>query len=183
MKSSTFDPASCPMHLLFGVLRIFGTLMAWNRRQSHDCSELFWLPRFPSRGRLAARTDTWHCPFSRDWKWRRQILWIQCTLHIGLFQWRVNRYIYRHILIICYLNVRQNQRVKTLQKHTYRCTKNSNLNICLISEEKVYSNTGNTCSFENQIKSSRKEKNPIRTYAFSVHIIEWDEVKTGCRLV
>jgi hypothetical protein len=29
------------LHLLFGVLRIFGTLMEWNRRESHDCSELF----------------------------------------------------------------------------------------------------------------------------------------------
>jgi hypothetical protein len=38
------------LHLLFEVLRIFGTLMEWNRRQSHDCSELFWLPRFSSRG-------------------------------------------------------------------------------------------------------------------------------------
>jgi hypothetical protein len=28
-------------HLQFGVLRIFGTLMEWNRRQSHDCSGLF----------------------------------------------------------------------------------------------------------------------------------------------
>jgi hypothetical protein len=26
------------------------TLIEWNRRQSHDCSELFWLPRCSSRG-------------------------------------------------------------------------------------------------------------------------------------
>jgi hypothetical protein len=65
------------LHLLFGVLRIFGTLMEWNRRESHDCSELFWLG--------TARTDTWHCPFSRDWKWRRHILCIQCTLYRALF--------------------------------------------------------------------------------------------------
>jgi hypothetical protein len=38
------------LHLLFGVLRNFGTLMEWNRKQSHDCSELFLLPRFSSRG-------------------------------------------------------------------------------------------------------------------------------------
>ena len=31
------------LHLLFGVLWIFGTLMEWNRTRSHDCSELFWL--------------------------------------------------------------------------------------------------------------------------------------------
>ena len=41
----------------------------------------------------AARTDAWHCPFSRDWKWRRHILCIQCTLYRALF-WRVNRYAY-----------------------------------------------------------------------------------------
>ena len=36
----------------------------WNRTESHDCSELFWLPRFSSWG----SQNTWHCPFSRDWK-------------------------------------------------------------------------------------------------------------------
>ena len=30
------------LHLLFGVLRIFRTLMEWNRTISHDCTELFW---------------------------------------------------------------------------------------------------------------------------------------------
>ena len=40
------------LHLLFGVLRIFGTLMEWNRRQSHDCSD------YPDFRVGAARTDT-----------------------------------------------------------------------------------------------------------------------------
>jgi hypothetical protein len=30
------------LHLLFGVLRIFGTVMEWNRRESHDCSSQVW---------------------------------------------------------------------------------------------------------------------------------------------
>jgi hypothetical protein len=77
------------LHLLFGVLWIFGTVMEWNRRESHsilNCSDYLDF-------RVgAARTDTWHCPFSRDWKWRRHILCIQCTLYRALF-WRVNCYI------------------------------------------------------------------------------------------
>ena len=74
------------LHLLFGVLQIFGTLMEWNRRESHDCSD------YPDFRVGAARTDTWHCLFSCDWKWRRHILCIQYTLYKALF-WRVNRYI------------------------------------------------------------------------------------------
>jgi hypothetical protein len=58
----------------------------WNRRESHDCSD------YPDFRVGAARTDTWHCLFSRDWKWRRHILCIQCKLYRALF-WRVNRYI------------------------------------------------------------------------------------------
>ena len=60
--------------------------LEWNRRQSHDCSN------YPDFRVGAARTDTWHCPFSHDWKWRRHILRIQCTLHRALF-WRVNMYL------------------------------------------------------------------------------------------
>jgi hypothetical protein len=48
------------LHLLFGVLRILGTLMEWNRRQSHDCSELFWLHQFSSRGRQNRTRHTAH---------------------------------------------------------------------------------------------------------------------------
>jgi hypothetical protein len=61
------------LHLLFGVLRIFGTLMEWNRRESEQ------------KRVGAVRTDTWHCLFPRDCKWRRQILCIQCTLHCSAF--------------------------------------------------------------------------------------------------
>jgi hypothetical protein len=50
---------------------------------------LFWHPDFRVG---AARTDTWHCLFPRDWKWRRHILCIQRTLYRALF-WRINRYI------------------------------------------------------------------------------------------
>jgi hypothetical protein len=35
------EAASKLLHLLFGVLRISGTLMEWNRRNSQDCPELF----------------------------------------------------------------------------------------------------------------------------------------------
>ena len=77
------------LHLLFGVLRIFGTLMN-GTEDSHmtvlNCSD------YPDFRVGAARTDTWHCLFSRDWKWTRHILCIQCTLYRALF-WRVNRYI------------------------------------------------------------------------------------------
>jgi hypothetical protein len=53
----------------------------WNGTEdSHmtvlNCSD------YPDFRVVAARTDTCHCPFSRDWKWRRHIiLCIQCTLH------------------------------------------------------------------------------------------------------
>jgi hypothetical protein len=103
------------LYLLFEVLQIIGTLMEWNRIESHDCSELFWLLQFSSRGsqnrHLTLPIFTWL-------EMRRHILCIQCTLHWVLF-WRVNRYIstYTYYMVVN-ARVGQNQRVKTLQKHT-----------------------------------------------------------------
>jgi hypothetical protein len=80
------------------------SIYTWVEMGSITCSVLFWLPTtrklmtvlncsdYPDFRVGAARTDTWHCLFSRDWKWRRDILCIQCTLYRALF-WRVNRYI------------------------------------------------------------------------------------------
>jgi hypothetical protein len=76
------------LYLLFGLLRIFGTLMAWNRRQSHDCSELFW---FSSMGSQKRTRDTAHFHVIGNGG-DRFCVSNACTLHRVLF-WRVNRYI------------------------------------------------------------------------------------------
>jgi hypothetical protein len=80
---------------------LFGTLMEWNRREAHDCSELFWQPRFLSRGSQNRHVTL---PILRDWEWRRHILCIQCTLYTALF-WRVNRYIDIYILYMLFIYV------------------------------------------------------------------------------
>jgi hypothetical protein len=77
------------LHLLFGVLWIFGTLMEWNRRESHDCSELFRLPRFSSRSSQNRHVTL---PIFTWLEMEATYLCIQCTLYRALF-WRVNRYI------------------------------------------------------------------------------------------
>jgi hypothetical protein len=69
----------------------------WNRRQSHDCSELFWLPRFLSRGSQSRHVILL---FSRDCKWGDRF----CVSNAQ----RIERYfegltaIYRHILIMLF---------------------------------------------------------------------------------
>jgi hypothetical protein len=92
--------------------RIFGTQMEWNGRQSHDCSELFWLPRFSSWGSQNRteqnrteqnrteqnRTEQNRTEQNRTEHVRRRIVCVQCTLHRVLF-WRINRYIYTYSML------------------------------------------------------------------------------------
>jgi hypothetical protein len=60
-------PSSKLLHLIFGELRIFLTLMEWNRRQSHDCSDYhIGLPLFSSRASQNKTRDTAHVHVIRN---------------------------------------------------------------------------------------------------------------------
>jgi hypothetical protein len=68
----------------------FRNTNGWNRRESHDCSELFWLPRFSSRGSQIRHVTL---PiFTRLEMEATYFVSGQCTLYSALFC-RVNRYI------------------------------------------------------------------------------------------
>jgi hypothetical protein len=80
---------------------------------------------FPDFRGGAARTDMWHCSFSHDWKWRRQILCTQCTLHRVLFR-RVNHYILTYTYCMLFehqgwaKSASKNITKAYLNKHCYR---------------------------------------------------------------
>jgi hypothetical protein len=60
-------PSNKRFHLIFGELRIFLTLMEWNRRQSHDCSYYhIGLPRFSSVASQNKTRNTAHVHVIRN---------------------------------------------------------------------------------------------------------------------
>jgi hypothetical protein len=107
--------------------RIFGTQMEWNGRQSHDCSELFWLPRFSSWGSQNRteqnRTEQNRTEQNRTEQNRtEQNTWGDglCVSNAHCIECYFEGLTAIYILILCYLNAKvgQNQRVQTLQNHT-----------------------------------------------------------------
>jgi hypothetical protein len=93
---SNKGPASCSIY----CSEYSGFLEHWwnGTEDSHmtvlNCSD------YPDFRVGVTRTDTWHCLFLRDWKWRRQILCIQCIDMDRALFWRVNWPLYIDINLL-----------------------------------------------------------------------------------
>jgi hypothetical protein len=96
-------PARRLLNLVFGILRIVGTVMEWNRTRSHDCSELQAAPLITVLEHLE------HCS-GMIWNGVHTVFWnsvefiIYACNHALLYSLVIR--IIKHIMIRCYLYIK-----------------------------------------------------------------------------